>query len=427
MHERISSYEAEVLRDLASQVSEIAKDPKWNEKVELWTKLNSLEKTRPMILCPPQGAWEEMIPTTSLQVKDSFFQYYENRFRQQIFRYKHLRDDEVIDNKLYIPYVLRYTDWIEGRQRPFDKRPDHSAAFKPEIIEPSDLKKMQMCDFEIDEEASKENFAIAHELFDDYLEVIEGAPYMDNTDDFIIGHGTSMVDVWLELRGMDNFLCDFIFEPELVKDAMEFLTEGTIRYLKKGIEKGIWKLNNDGYVKDSVSAIGPNGLTFCKELPGDNFDGNVKLENLWGYAMAQECTTIGPDMLEEFILPYQKRVLDLFGLNCYGCCENQDKKWDAVRRWIPRLREVSVTAYCNFEHAIKTLEDKYVLCLKPKPADVVLTFDKEKIKNDLINLMSMAKDSHVCINLRELETVKNEPQRIQYWIDTAMELAEKYS
>ena len=116
MHERISSYEAEVLRDLASQISEIAKDPKWKVKEELWTKMNSLEKTRPMSLCPPQGAWEEMSPTKCLQVKDPFFRYYENRFRQLIFRYKHLRDDEVITNKLYIPYVLHYTDWIDGRQ-----------------------------------------------------------------------------------------------------------------------------------------------------------------------------------------------------------------------------------------------------------------------------------------------------------------------
>lgn len=426
MHERITQQEANTLRELAKQINEISQEDKWAEKIDLWKKLNSLRKTRPMILCPPQGAWEEIIPSSTLVTKDPVFRNIEYVMRQQIYKSKYMLDDEIITNDLYIPYEMIYTDWIDGRIRPFDERRDHSAAFNPVINEISDFKKMHFADFEINTEKSNENFSIAHELFDGILNVHHGEPYYGNRMNPVMGWGTSMIDIWMELRGMQNFLYDVYLEPELTKDAMELLTEGMIRMLKKGERLGIWHLNNNGYMVASNTVAGSNGLAYTDELPAADYSGSVRLRDLWNYAMAQECTTISSDMLEEFILPYQSKVCGMFAINSFGCCENNDTKWEAIKKWIPNLREVSVTQYCNFRTAVEHMEDKYVMCFKPKPAGQVIDYSPEKIRREMKELMEIGRDSHIIIRLCELETVCNQPERLTNWINITMELAEEY-
>ena len=72
MHNRISKEEAAHLRTLALQVKEISLDPKWKEKKELGIKLNKMEKTRPLVIFPPE-CWHELVPEETLRVKDPVF------------------------------------------------------------------------------------------------------------------------------------------------------------------------------------------------------------------------------------------------------------------------------------------------------------------------------------------------------------------
>jgi len=39
--------------------------------------------------------------------------------------------------------------------------------------------------------------------------------------------------------------------------------------------------------------------------------------DIWGFAEIQETVGVSPEMSKEFIFPYQKEILKLFGLNCY--------------------------------------------------------------------------------------------------------------
>ena len=55
---------------------------------------------------------------------------------------------------------------------------------------------------------------------------------------------------------------------------------------------------------------------------------------------------VSADMFEEFIFPYQLPLLERFGLNCYGCCEPMDPRWQVIKR-IPRLRRVSISPWCG--------------------------------------------------------------------------------
>lgn len=426
MHERISTEEAEILRSLARQVQEISQEERWKEKIVLWKKLNSLKKTRPVILCTPQGGWEEIIPPSTLKVKDPLFRSFEYELRQRIYRSQYILDDAPVTDDLFVPYEIIYKDWVDNRTRPFSKERLQAAAYQPIIEDPSDFDKLHMADFEVDYEKSNENFAIAHELFDGILNVHNGEPYYSNSLNPISGWGTSMIDIWCEIRGLENFMYDVILEPQMTKDAMELLTEGQLRILKKGEELGIWQPNNNGYIWSGNTACGSNGLGFTDELPADDYSKPVKLKDCWNYSMAQECTGISSDMLEEFVLPYQARIQQLFPITTYGCCENNDTKWEAIKRWIPNLREVSVPEYCNYRTCVEHMEDKYVLCFKPKPAGQIISYDPEKIRREMKELMEIGKDSHIIIRLNDLETVCNDPDRVINWTNITMELAREY-
>ncbi|MGI6176593.1 MAG: hypothetical protein ACOYJC_10650 [Christensenellales bacterium] len=367
-----------------------------------------------------------MIPPETHVVKDDFFAYYERLFRQYIYRDQYLQDDEVITNKVYIPYSVHISDWIEGRVRPFDTRLDHAAAFSPSIVETSDLKKLKFPKLYMDEEKSKENYDIAQALFGEYLDVIQGEPFYNASFTEVTGHGTSLVDLWCELRGLETVFFDLVDEPEFTKDAMQFLMEGTIEYLHQGIELGVWTLNNNGFVRDSTTPCGTCALAYTHELPQKDFDSKVRLKDLWGYSMSQEFHPISPNMLEEFVLPYQAKIADLFGLNAYGCCEKNDHKWDIITEYIPRLRALSVSPYSSLSLAVNKLEDRYVLAWKPNPSDMIIAFDPDRIKREMSNAMEIAKDAHLVIICREIDTVMNEPERLTKWIDITMELAQKY-
>ena len=428
MENFLSTKEITLLRRLGKQVSEIAQDPKWKEKEKLWKKKNTLHKTRPLILCTiAEAGWDEMIPPSNLEIQDPFFRYYERYLKKQIYRSMNLRDDEIIDNKIYVPYILHRKDWIEGRIRPYDARPDHSAKFTPCILETNDLKKLQFPDFEYDEAETRRQFEYVQEVFGDSMEVVLGEPFYASTESEILGWGHSLIDLWCELRGLGTVFYDLYDEPEFTKEAMAFLQEGTLRYLRQYEKTGLLKLNNNGFIKLTNTPLGSNALGCTDELPSKEFDGtNVTFRDLWGYSMAQEFTLISPDMLEEFVLKFQAPIADMFGLNAYGCCENNDAKWDVLQKYIPRIREMSVPFASSLETAVDKLGDRFVLCWKPNVVDLIGHDDTVRLRTQMRKEMETAKKCHLVYALRDAQTLFGDIKRAAAWTEMAMEMAREY-
>ena len=71
-----------------------------------------------------------------------------------------------------------------------------------------------------------------------------------------------------------------------------------------------------------------------------------RLKDMWGFCESQETVSVDPELFAEFVLPYQMPILERFGLNCYGCCEGLDSRWDYIRH-IPNLRRVSVSPWAD--------------------------------------------------------------------------------
>lgn len=416
---RIDAHERRVLQELARETRDIAQHDGWNDKIRLWKDKNSLKRTRPLILCsPPEAAWREIIPEASLTTRDPFFRNYEVDLRRRIYRWKRLHDDDVITDSIHVPIEYDLTDWFDNRKRPYSGQPDRSAAFSPCILEYGDLKKLKTPRLSVDWKRTNAAFEEVQDVFGDLLRVILGAPFHAGTDAAIMGWGTSLMDVLCELRGLENVFLDLYRAPDFVHEAMDLLMRGTLRYLSQLEREGILRLNNE------ETLLGSNGLAYTDELPGERHEsGRVTTRNLWGYAQTQEFSEVSPRMLEEFVLPYQGRIMERFGMNCYGCCEPNDGKWELIVKHIPNLRSLSVSHSANIEIAARALKGEYVFSWKPHPARMIVNFDESYIRKEMGRVFDLTRECRLIACLRDTQTLSGEPDRLARWIELSMQAA----
>jgi len=124
-------------------------------------------------------------------------------------------------------------------------------------------------------------------------------------------------------------------------------------------------------------------------------------------------------MFEEFIYPYQLPIMERFGLNCYGCCEPLDSRWHVVKRF-PRLRRISASAWCKLEKMVEFLGDKYILSIKPSPADLAVDeIDEQKIRQHLRHIIDITKNCCVEIIMKDNHTINNNLQNVIRWCQIA--------
>jgi hypothetical protein len=150
----------------------------------------------------------------------------------------------------------------------------------------------------------------------------------------------------------------------------------------------------------------------------------TKIRDTWGFAESQETVGISPAMFEEFVLPYQLPILELSGLNCYGCCEPLHGRIDAVLK-IPRLRRVSVSPWADERIMAEKLAGRFIFSRKPNPTMVCMTWNEEQIRQNLRDTLRMAGDQPLEFIMKDTHTVQNEPWRLSEWVKLAYEEVEE--
>jgi hypothetical protein len=168
-------------------------------------------------------------------------------------------------------------------------------------------------------------------------------------------------------------------------------------------------------------------LGYSSELPADGFDpAQIRSRDLWGCATAQIFSAVSPHMHEEFALRYERRWLERFGLNYYGCCEPLDAKIQILQS-IPRLRKISMSPWIQVERAIQRMGDNYVFSYKPTPAIFAEDhWNPLKARLDLQDFLEKARGCVVEVIMKDISTVRYQPQRLWEWARMAAELTEQY-
>jgi len=411
-----SEKDKEILRGLGERIAGTAALPIQREKADMWRRLNGLERVKPMIWVN-EIPWHEMDVNDELrlQTTDPFCRGLEGQLRRTIYQWEHMRGDMVVENVIHSPLVIRDTGLGVSEDvdivRTDEKSSIVSRLFHPQIREEKDVEKIKMPQVTHDVEASERNYQRMVDIFDGVIPVEKrGLP----------GMWFAPWDLLIRLWGVQEAMMDLALRPELVHHAMERLVSAHLHRLDQLEELNLLSLNN------SNVRIGSGGFGYCDELPQDDFDpAHIRTLDIWGCATAQIFSEVSPEMHEEFALQYERRWLERFGLTYYGCCEPLDIKMQILRS-IPNLRKISMSPWIDIDRAAEEVGDNYVFSLKPNPE--VLGRDvwhPEIARKNLREALEKTKGCVVEIIMKDISTVRYEPQRLWEWADIAMEEAER--
>jgi hypothetical protein len=127
-------------------------------------------------------------------------------------------------------------------------------------------------------------------------------------------------------------------------------------------------------------------------------------------------------MHEEFAIQYEKRWMEQFGLNYYGCCDALHHKIDILKT-IPNLRKISMSPWADVEKMVEASNGKYVLSYKPNPAIFIVDrWDPNAPRDNLREVLEKTKGCVVEIIMKDISTVRYQPQRLWEWSRVTMDL-----
>ncbi len=400
-----------VVRGLAAEVAAIAALPVQAEKRVLWCKLNARQPARPMVLID-QICWNEMNTDGSLtlQCADKECRAYEERLRRTLYKWRHFPVDMVVDPFIRVSKAIHNTGYgVQIHEETAVTDPQNTIVghkYENQFQTDSDLEKIHTPRISHDVAETERRVAVAHALFDGLLEVRPVGQEI----------GMALWDAISMWMGVENALYTIVDKPDFMHRLMGRLTDACLGMVDQ--------LDAQGLFCDPQSLIHCTG-GYTDELPAPGYNPEApRAKDIWICGMAQLFSTVSPAMHRAYEMDYIRRIAARFGLVYYGCCEPLDIKMDAVRQ-IPNVRKVSMSPWVKVERAAAAIHGDYVFSRKPSPALVATdVFCPEDVRADL-EATRKACETHGCpleFILKDISTVRYEPQRLEAWGRVAMEV-----
>lgn len=404
--------DTDLIRDLAAELAEIAALPVQEEKRALWRKLNGLKPQRPMVMMD-QFCWNEMNigDELTLRCSDPECRGYENMLRQTLYQWRHCRVDMVVEPFLRIPKAIRGLGvGVQAHEEIAVGDPTNAVVghlFINQFETEEDLEKIRMPVISHDQAETNRRMDVAHGLFDGLFDLrAEGADLNLSLWD--------PISTWMSVQGACYALAD---KPDYMHRLVGRFTDAYATMLDQ--------LEEQGLLCGLQSLIHCTGA-WTDDLPAPGYDpAKPRTKDLWGMGLAQMFSTVSPRMFQEFEVAYASRLFERFGLVYYGCCDPLDGKMAQVRM-IPNVRKVSMSPWANQERGAREIGGDFVFSRKPNPAFLAWDdFNAEAVKEDLEQTRDICRN-HGCpleLILKDISTIRYEPERLTRWADIAMEVA----
>jgi hypothetical protein len=406
-----SGKDRQVLRELARQVAEIAALPQQQETIRLWKALNGLRPVRPMVMID-QIPWHEMDVNGELApaCEDEFCRKIETRLRRTLYSWKHMRADMVVEPFVDLPKAISGWDFgihtVDERAVSDPQNDVVGHGYVDQVKTEEDVEKIHTPRIQHDPDATARARSRAEDLLGDLLQVrMCGAGAAFPAWDLIV--------MW---HGPGNVLLDLADRPEFMHKLMGRVTDAYHGMLDQ--------LEAQGLLTAGQSTIHCTGA-WTDELPAAGFDPQrPRAKDIWTFGMAQIFSTVSPRMHQEFELAYAERWYRRFGLVYYGCCEPLHDKIDLIRK-MPHVRKISISPWADVVKAAERIGRDYVLSRKPSPALLARdSWDPRLVESDLGQTLTECA-RHGCpveLILKDISTVRYQPQRLWEWADLAMRL-----
>ena len=415
----LKAEEKEILRKLGDKIAELSSDPVNLKRADLWRNLNDLESKRPMVWIN-EIPWHEMNVDDELTIKTEhpWAQDLELRLRRSIYQWNHLQGDMIINPFIECPLVIHSTDFgiIEDVKvaKTDDDNDIYSRHFEIQIKDMDDLEKIKMPEITHYEKATEYSFNAMKDLFDGIIPVKK------------VGQTHIWFTPWdylIRWWGVQEAMLDLVMRPEMVHAFVDRMVDAWMIELDQFVEKNLLSLDSNN------TRIGSGGYGYISDLPGENYKPDYILpENMWGCSNAQIFSEVSSEMHWDFAIEHDLRWLKRWKHTYYGCCEPLDWKADILKR-IPNLRKVSVSPWSNSERAVETLGPHYVMSRKPNPAILAESrWDPGRAEQELRDFMDKTEGKcNVELIMKDISTVRYEPQRLWEWETIASRIAEEYA
>lgn len=398
-----------ILRELAREIAEIAALPVQQERIRQWKALNALRPERPMVLID-QVPWDEMDVDgeLALRTEDPFHRRLETGLRRQLYQWRHMRADMVVLPAVVIPGVIGTDGFgvaIETDFLTVDAAND--LVVRPVAGEPpssDDPARIRTPNVWLEAGATAEREARAHEILDGILDVqMQGILPCHAAWDEIV-----------QLRDPMTALTDLVTRPDEMHEIARRWSDARLAYVDR--------LEAEGLLGHGQQLIHCSGA-FTDELPAEGFDlSRPRARDLWTCGMAQALGPVSPAMHAEFELPYAQAWFARFGLGYYGCCEPLHDRIDMVRR-IPNVRKVSISPWADATVAAASIAGDFVMSRKPSPFFLALdAFDLASAEAEIREAAEACRATGTPLELilKDITTVRGEPQRLWAWERLAM-------
>lgn len=408
----VSKQDKAVLRELAETYMSYAISDRNNQKRELWRALNSLQMQKPMVAID-QIPWDEMDVDGFLvnTVDDPYFKKVETNLRRAIYQWEHMPADMVLDPYIILPRPLLDSGFGLTKM----KKLEHSSGgviqsylFQDQLNDMEDVNKIHTPVLEIDIALEEEILSIASEIFGGV------APFYWGGIQLHAGLWDS-ITFW---KGVENCYVDLLDRPELIHAIMERFTSSFIEHIEQINQLGVY---------DVKSNICHCSYTFNNRVSDqERMTCRGTTDKAWALSMAQLFTAVSPEINREFEVPYMTRIFKHFDSIYYGCCERLDDRLDIIDQ-MPNIRKISCSPWSDREHFASILPKKYIMSNKPTPAYLAFdSFDEELVRKDIRRTIAAAKSNGIGVEmlLKDITTLKNEPQRLWRWSEIALEETE---
>ena len=404
----INAKDRETLRALAARYMTYALSEKNNEKRELWRALNHLQMQKPMITID-QLPWGELNVDGCLDctVEEPYFRGIEWQLRCMLYQWEHLPADMVLNPYIQLPRPVNNTGFGIGT-----KRLDHdttgsilSHRFEDQFEEMEDVEKIKTPVLSLNPDRETEILDAAHAIFVGIAPLKWGG--------IMLHCGLwDQITFW---KGVENCYIDLLDRPELIHAILDRYTNAMISQIEQINQLGVY---------DITSNLCHCSHTFSDRLPTAQCDPeHPTTYDGWTFSMAQLFTSVSPAINAEFEVPYMSKLFSYFGSVYYGCCERLDDRMDIITR-MPNIRKISCSPWSDREHFASVLPKQYIMSNKPNPSYLAdLSFDEDVVRRDLRCTIAAAKENGLCLELllKDVSTVRGDPQRLWRWSEIALE------
>jgi hypothetical protein len=359
-----------------------------------------------------QIPWHEMNvdDELTLHTEAAFARELETDLRRTLYQWAHMRADMVVRPLVQVPKVIRHDGFGAGKVEETLAQDAENEIVAHHYIDQfpdeGDERRIRVPTVTLNVAATADRESMAHDVLDGILDVqMQG-----------LLPSYELWDQLVEMRTPELVLFDLADRPEHMMAIAEAWSAAWLAYLDRLEDGGLL-----GYDQSYIHCTG----AFTDELPKDGFDpAKPRAGDLWTYGMAQILGSVSHAMSEEFELPFAQRWYARFGLGYYGCCDPLHNKIDLVRR-IPNVRKISISPWSHLEKAAEAIGGDFVMSRKPSPTS--LAMDSWDVDATLVEIrraieVTTATGTPMELILKDLSTVRREPQRLWDWERRVMEI-----